>query len=184
MIWDWLRGKEDGGEPVPRGSVIEAGIPNQERVDHLPLPEMLFLFHYQGFAKLPDDSLWQQKLLHWARQAEFLRALPRQSARDFLQESPIPGIDEQTLTSFFQVLFSEITRRLYIQGARQRPGVVGLRLSLVNEQSASPAARAIVAKDAFGLGQGVYPLTQIPENPDPGRENPFILRVLYNKDDS
>lgn len=180
-IWDWLSGKEQQGT-APRGAVVDAGVPPQERVDELPLPEPLFFRHWQGFARLPDDADLQRAIYTFATQAEFLRLLPRQAARAFLAENPQPALDENTLTAFFQVLFGEITRRMYIDAARQRPEALGLRFSLANEKTASVAARAIVAADQHALGPGVYPFTQIPENPDPGTENPFVIRILYRKD--
>jgi len=32
------------------------------------------------------------------------------------------------------------------------------------------------------LGAGTYPFTHIPENPHPGTENPFIIRIVMKKD--
>ncbi|MCE5360700.1 MAG: hypothetical protein JJ714_06920, partial [Acidithiobacillus sp.] len=124
----------------------------------------------------------QQAIYVFATQAEFLRLLPRQAARAFLAEKPRPDLDENTLTAFFQVLFGEITRRMYIDAARQRPEALGLRFSLANERTASAAARSIVAADQHAMGPGVYPFTHIPENPDPGTENPFVIHILYRKD--
>ncbi|WP_308388430.1 hypothetical protein [Acidithiobacillus sp. AMEEHan] len=166
----------------PRGAVVDAGVPPQERVDELPLPEPLFYLHLRGFGQLPDHPELHQAMLRFATQAEFLRLLPRQSARNFLAAHPQPAIEENTLTVFFQVLFSEITRRMYLDAARQRPDAVGLRFTLAKAESASPAAQTIVTTDAHGLGAGVYPFTHVPENPDPGTENPFIIRILYRKD--
>ena len=179
-IWDWFTGKGQGSQP--RGAVVDAGVPPQERVDELPLPEPLFYIHLQGFGRLPDDSALHHALLRFATQAEFLRLLPRQSARSFLAERPQTQIDENTLAAFFQVLFSEITRRMYVDAARQRPEAVGLRFTLAKAENASPVAQTIVSTDAHGLGPGVYPFTHIPENPDPGTENPFVIRILYRKD--
>ena len=36
--------------------------------------------------------------------------------------------------------------------------------------------------DDFDGALGVYPFTHIPENPHPGTENPFIIRVVMKKD--
>lgn len=60
----------------PRGVVVDAGIPNQERVAELPLPEALFVLHYNGFAKLPENAELRQLLLNTARNGDFLRDLP------------------------------------------------------------------------------------------------------------
>ena len=166
----------------PRGAVVDAGVPPQERVDELPLPAPLFYLHLQGFGQLPDDPELHQVLLDFATQANFLRLLPRQSARSVLAEHPQAQVDENTLTAFFRVLFSEITRRMYIDAARQRPEAAGLRFTLAKPDNASAAAQAVVATDAHGLGPGAYPFTHIPENPQPGTENPFVIRILYRKD--
>ncbi|WP_369574411.1 hypothetical protein [Acidithiobacillus sp. IBUN Pt1247-S3] len=179
-IWDWLKGK--GQDMQPRGAVVDAGVPPQGRVDELPLPAPLFYLHYQGFGRLPDAPELQKDLLEFAIQAEFLRLLPRQSARTFLAQHPETPVEENTLTAFFQVLFSEITRRMYIDAARQRPEAVGLRFSLAKPETASTAAQEVVAANPSGLGPGVYAFTQIPENPHPGTENPFVIRILYRKD--
>ncbi|MCE5360158.1 MAG: hypothetical protein JJ714_04035, partial [Acidithiobacillus sp.] len=49
-IWDWLTGREQQST-APRGAVVDAGVPPQARVEELPLPEPLFVRHWQGFAR-------------------------------------------------------------------------------------------------------------------------------------
>ncbi|MGC9128473.1 MAG: hypothetical protein ACP5GA_07040 [Acidithiobacillus sp.] len=182
MKWFWQ--KTAGPQEPPRGVVVEAGVPPQGRVDCLPLPEILFARHYHGYARLPEDPALMAFLLAWARSPDFLRDLPRQSARRFLASQPGASArtDEQSLTGFFKVLHSEITRRMYLDGARQREGVVGIRLRLRDPATASSAAQALVANDAHGLGPGIYPLNAVPENPEPGREHPFIIQIVSKKD--
>jgi len=182
LKWFWQ--KTVAPQEPPRGVVVDAGIPPQDRVDRLPLPEVLFARHYHGFARLPEDPCLMQSLLAWARTPEFLRDLPRSSARRFLATDlgRAQQLDEQTLTEFFKILHSEITRRMYLEGARQREGVVGVRLRLRDPEKASGAARALVASDSHGLGPGVYPLNAVPENPESGREHPFIIQIVTRKD--
>ncbi len=166
----------------PRGAVVDAGVPPQERVEELPLPAPLFYLHYQGFGQLPEDSALQRALSEFVVRADFLRLLPRESARSFLAAHPDSGVAENTLVAFFRVLFSEITRRMYVDAARQRPEAIGLRFSLAKPETASAAAQSIVSEDVHGLGPGTYPFTHIPENPQPGTENPFVIRIVYRKD--
>jgi hypothetical protein len=74
-MWDWLRGKSGPTAP-PRGVVVDAGIPNQERVAELPLPEALFVLHYNGFAQLPENAELRQLLLNTARNGDFCVICP------------------------------------------------------------------------------------------------------------
>jgi hypothetical protein len=182
LKWFWQ--KTAGPQEPPRGVVVEAGVPPQERVDRLPLPEILFARHYHAFADLPDDPELMSELLAWARSPDFLRDLPRQSARRFLAraQGAAGSVEEQCLTAFFKVLHSEITRRMYLEGARHREGVVGIRLRLRDPATAGSAAQALVSDDAHGLGPGIYPLNAVPENPEPGREHPFIIQIVTKKD--
>ncbi len=168
-------------EESPRGGVVDAGIPPEDRVDCLPLPEPIFYLHYHGFGRLPDDLPLQEKILNLARSPDFLRDMPRGSAKKFLSSMDRTGLREEDLAGFLKILFSEITRRMYIEAARQRPGAIGVQLSLPGSGNAAPAAVAAVSADAHGLGAGVYPFTHIPENPCPGMENPFVIRVVMKK---
>ncbi len=172
------RGPRDGS---PRGGVVEAGIPPQERVDFLPLPEPIFYLHYYGFGRLPDDPCLQEQILNFARSADFLRDMPRASAKRLLASPDRAGLCEEDLAGFLKILFSEITRRMYIEAARKRPGAIGVQFSLTGSGHAAPEAMAVVSADAHGLGAGVYPFTHIPENSCPGAESPFVIRVVMKK---
>ncbi|MEY2333941.1 hypothetical protein [Acidithiobacillus ferrianus] len=183
-MWSWLRGKMESDVP-PSGVIVDAGIPAQDRVAELPLPEPLFILHYNGFGALPDDADLRRVLLATARDGDFLRDLPRVSAQKLEARAGLQarfGVDADTMTRFFRVLHAEITRRMYVEAARQREGAVGLRLTLLKPETASPEERIMVATDAHGLGAGVYPFGHIPENPHPGSENPFMIRVVMKKD--
>ncbi|MFA7496837.1 MAG: hypothetical protein WCY67_11085 [Acidithiobacillus sp.] len=183
-MWDWLRGKAEPVAP-PRGVVIDAGIPNQERVAELPLPEPLFILHYNGFGAFPENAELRHLLLDTARNADFLRDLPRVSARQLEEKSALQarfGLELETVVQFFKVLHSEITRRMYVDSARQREGGAGLQFTLRDPEKATTEDRAIVVANDHGLGAGIYPFTHIPQNPHPGRENPFIIRIVMKKD--
>ncbi|MBU2833361.1 hypothetical protein [Acidithiobacillus ferriphilus] len=183
-MWNWLRGRTEPVAP-PSGVVIDAGIPAQDRVAELPLPEPLFILHYNGFGLLPENPELRQILLETARSGDFLRDMPRVSAQQLAARAGLRvrfGVDVDTVARFFRVLHAEITRRMYVEAARQREGAVGLRLTLLKPETATPEDQAIVNADTHGLGAGVYPFTHIPENPHPGTENPFIIRVVMKKD--
>ncbi len=183
-MWNWWRGKSGPVAP-PRGVVVDAGIPNQERVAELPLPEPLFVLHYNGFAGLPENAELRQLLLKTARDGEFLRDLPRVSAQRLEKNAALQarfGVELETVVRFLKVLHSEVTRRMYVEAARKREDVAGLRLTLRDPENAQAPARAMVEVDAYGLGAGTYPFTHIPENPLPGTENPFIIRIVMKKD--
>ncbi|MBN2679220.1 hypothetical protein [Acidithiobacillus thiooxidans] len=183
-MWDWLRGKSGPTAP-PRGVVVDAGIPNQERVAELPLPEALFVLHYNGFAKLPENAELRQLLLNTARNGDFLRDLPRVSARRLEESAALQsrfGIELETVVQFFKVLHSEITRRMYIDAARKREDVAGLQFTFRDPAGADARVCAIAEANPYDLGVGTYPFTHIPENPHPGTENPFIIRIVMKKD--
>ena len=183
-MWNWLRGRTEPVVP-PSGVVIDAGIPAQDRVAELPLPEPLFILHYNGFGLLPENPELRQILLETARSGDFLRDMPRVSAQQLAARAGLQvrfGVDADTVVRFFRVLHAEITRRMYVEAAREREGAAGLRLTLRKPETATPEDQAIVNADAHGLGAGVYPFTHIPENPHPGTENPFIIRVVMKKD--
>lgn len=181
-MWDWLRGEND---PAPAGVVVDAGIPPQERVAELPLPEPLFIAHYNGFGELAENAELRALLLTTARGGDFLRDLPRRSAQRLEEEAGLEahfGVSADTVARFFRVLHGEITRRMYLEAARQREGAAGVRFALIHPEQATGLQRRIVETDDFGLGLGVYPFTHIPENPEPGKENPYIIRVVMKKD--
>ncbi|MBN2679296.1 hypothetical protein HHS34_009835 [Acidithiobacillus montserratensis] len=183
-MWDWLRGRS-GPKVPPRGVVVDAGIPNQDRVAELPLPEALFVLHYNGFAQLPENAELRQLLLDTARNGEFLRDLPRVSARRLEESHGLQsrfGVELENVVRFFKVLHSEITRRMYIDAARKREDVAGVQFTLRDPGQADVEQLAIVEADPSALGAGVYPLNHIPENPHPGTENPFIIRIVLKKD--
>jgi hypothetical protein len=83
---------------------------------------------------------------------------------------------------FFKVLHSEITRRMYIDAARKREDVAGLQFTLRDPARADARVCAIAEANSYDLGAGTYPFTHIPENPHPGTENPFIIRIVMKKD--
>lgn len=183
-MWDWLRGKNDPAL-APAGVVVDAGIPPQERVAELPLPEPLFIAHYNGFGELAENAELRALLLTTARAGDFLRDLPRRSAQRLEEEAGLEarfGVSADTVARFFRVLHGEITRRMYLEAARQREGAAGVSFALIHPEEATGPQRRIVETDDFGLGLGVYPFTHIPENPEPGKENPYIIRVVMKKD--
>ncbi len=183
-MWDWLRGK-NGAVRAPAGVLVDAGIPPQERVAELPLPEPLFIAHYNGFGELAEDAELRALLLATARAGEFLRDLPRRSAQGLEERVGLEarfGVPVDTVARFFRVLHGEITRRMYLEAARQREGAVGVSFVLIHPEQATGPQRRIVEADDFGLGAGVYPFNHIPENPEPGKENPYIIRVVMKKD--
>lgn len=185
MFKDWFKKKPAKTSAAPRkGLVLEAGIPPEERVDALPLPEAQFLRHYHGFGELPDDAQLRSTLLQILRQPDFLADLPRGTLHKLLAPGgPLAGaaVDPDALLRFLGVMHGEITRQMYIDSARRRVGARGIRFHLPAGAAASPEEQAIVEADPHGLGPGGYPFGALPENPHPGRAAKYYVRVILDE---
>lgn len=168
-IFDWL-----GLRFKPKGAVVEIGVPMQERTDQVPLTRELVARHLGALAGLPATlvepvyQLLSNPLSMQYSGSELVKQLPAEA---------LEGADKAALGSLINVLINEITRRMYIDSAALRPGVVGIRL--LAEQDPPPAEIAAITEvDAHGLGKGVYPLNAVPDNPTPGKRCGFYVRVV------
>lgn len=177
MIKDWFT---KPSAPAP-GGVVEAGIPQETRVDALPLGEAEFSRHYHAFGALPQDERVRARLLQALRHPDFLQELPRGTARRLLAPGGDPAlaaVGPETLLEFLQLMHGEITRRMYIEAAARRAGARGIRFLLPEGAAAEPEEAAIVQADRHGLGPGGYPFHALPENPHPGRPARYYVRVI------
>lgn len=181
MIKDWFT-KFGSKAPSPAsGGVVEAGIPQETRVDELPLGEAEFLQHFHAFGDLPQDERVRTRLLQVLRHPDFLQALPRGTAEQLLapgSELAAAGVAPEPLMRFLQLMHGEITRHMYIEAAARRVGAKGIRFLLPEDVAADPDEAAIVQADRHGLGAGGYPFHALPGNPHPGRPVRYYVRVI------
>lgn len=168
-LFDWL-----GLRFKPKGAVVEIGVPMQERTEQVPLTQELVSRHLAAVAGLPTTlvepvyQLLSNPLSMQYSGSELVKQLPAEI---------LEGVDRLALGSLINVLINEITRRMYIESAGLRPGVIGIRL--LAEQEPPPAEIAAITEvDVYGLGKGVYPLDAVPDNPTPGRRCGFYVRVV------
>lgn len=168
-IFDWL-----GLRFKPKGAVVEIGVPMQDRTERVPLTPELVQRHLAAIPALPGDlaqplyALLSNPLSLQNSGSELVRQLPAEV---------LEGVDKAALGSLINVLINEITRRMYIESARLRPGAIGIRL-LAEQDPPPPEIAAITTVDVHGLGVGVYPLDAVPDNPTPGRRCGFYVRVV------
>ncbi len=168
-IFDWL-----GLRFKPKGAVVEIGVPMQERTERVPLTLELVQRHLQAVTALPATlaepvyRLLANPLSMQHSGSELVKQLPAEI---------LEGVDKAALGSLINVLINEVTRRMYIESAGLRPGVVGIRL-LAEQDPPPPEIAAITEVDAHGLGKGVYPLNAVPDNPTPGKRCGFYVRVV------
>lgn len=164
---------------APKGPVVNAGVPPESRPDQLPVNRELIAQHLAGCPDLPQDSATLEVLLHALSDPLFLQTGARALASELIQRGSIQA-DLERLVQLLNVLTNEITRRMYIDSARFKDGAIGIRL--VSESPApSSAIRLLVEQDSFGLGAGVYPFEQVPDNPTPGQRCGFYVRVATSE---
>ena len=160
---------------APKGPVVNAGIPPESRPDQLPVNRELVAQHLAGCPDLPQDSSTLEALLHALSDPLFLQTGARDLATQLIQHGKIKA-DLERLIQLLNVLTNEITRRMYVDSARSKEGAIGIRL-YAESRDPDPAIRLLVEQDSFGLGAGVYPFDQVPNNPTPGERCGFYVRV-------
>jgi hypothetical protein len=158
-----------------KGSVVEAGIPPESRPDTVPVTRELIQRHLAANPALPQDAASAETLFHALSDPMFLQTGARSLGHSLVAEGRIQA-DEEALVQLLHVLANEVTRRMYIDSARQRPGAIGIQLFA--ENPADETVRRLTEADTYGLGPGIYPFDKVPDNPTPGRRCPFYIRVV------
>lgn len=184
MFKDWFRKSTPDKAESRKSLVLEAGIPPEERVDQLPLSQVQFLRHFNGFGELPDDPQLKDTLLRTLQDPNFLLDLPRGAAQRLLSPGgALAGLEisPDALLRFLNLMHGEITRAMYIHAARERIGARGIRFLLPDNVTVPGAEQAIVETDAHGLGAGGYPFDAMPENPHPGQPAKYYVRVILDE---
>lgn len=160
---------------APKGPVVNAGVPPEARPDQVPVTQELIVLHLAGSPDLPQDAETLNKLFEALSDPLFLQTGARDLATQLIQQGKIVA-DLEKLIQLLNVLTNEITRRMYIDSARQKEGAIGIRL-FSESPTPTDAINRLVAQDAYGLGKGIYPFDNVPENPTPGQRCGFYVRV-------
>ncbi len=160
---------------APKGSVVSAGVPPEQRVDKVPVTPELIARHLAGVPALPQDVATHATLYTALSDPLFIQTGPRALAQQLIANGL--GAELETLVKLLTVLTQEATRQMYIDAARDRDGAVGIRLFPI---AAQPTAEliALCSADQYGLGTGAYPFDAVPANPTPGQPCGFYIRVV------
>lgn len=164
---------------APKGSVVNAGIPPESRPDRLPVTQALIAQHLAGCPDLPQNPATLATLLYVLSDPLFLQTGARVLATQLIQQGKIKA-DLERLVHLFNVLTNEITRRMYVDSARNKEGAIGIRL-YAESREPNPSIRLLLGQDSFGLGAGIYPFDQVPDNPTPGQRCGFYIRVAVQE---
>ncbi|MDR3391497.1 MAG: hypothetical protein P4L77_07130 [Sulfuriferula sp.] len=162
---------------APKGSVVTAGVPPEQRVDRIPVTPELISRHLAGAPALPQTDAAHTVLYTALSDPLFLQTGARQLAQQLIAN----GLDAEleTLVKWLTVLTLEVTRQMYIDAARDRDGAIGIRLFPIAAQPEAGIA-ALCNADEYGLGAGVYPFDAVPANPTPGQTCGFYIRVVID----
>lgn len=160
---------------APKGSVVTAGVPPEQRLDQVPVTPELIARHLSASPSMPQNEQTQAVLYTALADPMFIQTGPRALAQQLIAN----GLDTEleALVRLLTVLTQEVTRQMYIEAARDRDGAVGIRLLPVATQP--PANIAVLCStDQYGLGAGAYPFDAVPANPTPGQPCGFYIRVV------
>ncbi len=160
---------------APKGSVVTAGVPPEARVEQVPVTRELVARHLATSTLLPQGEAIETAIFKALSDPLFLQTGPRALAQQLIGAGL--SADLEPLVKLLTVLTQEVTRRMYIEAASQRPEAIGIRLFPLHA-TMDPAIQALCAADAHGLGNGVYPFTAVPDNPTPGQPCAFYIRVV------
>ena len=163
---------------APKGSVVTAGVPPEQRVDQVPVTPQLIARHLAGAPALPQDAATQALLYTALSDPLFIQTGPRALAQQFIAQGL--NAELEALVKLLTVLTQEVTRQMYIDAARDRDGAVGIRLYPIAAQPTAEIA-ALCSADQYGLGAGAYPFDAVPANPTPGQPCGFYIRVVIKE---
>lgn len=160
---------------APKGSVVTAGVPPEQRVDQVPVTPDLIARHLAGAPSLPQNDTARSMLYAALSDPLFIQTGPRPLAQQLIAG----GLDAELeiLVKWLTVITLEVTRQMYIDAARHREGAVGIRLFPIASEPQAEIA-ALCTADSYGLGAGIYPFDAVPANPTPGQTCGFYIRVV------
>lgn len=160
---------------APKGSVVTAGVPPEQRVEQVPVTPELIARHLAASPALPQHEAVHALLYSTLSDPLFIQTGPRGLAQQLIAG----GLEAEleALVKLLTILTQEVTRQMYIDAARNRDGAIGIRLLPV-----SPQPDAVIvdlcSTDCCGMGVGVYPFDAVPANPTPGQPCGFYIRVV------
>jgi len=160
---------------APKGSVVTAGVPPEQRVEQVPVSPGLIARHLAGAPALPQNEATQTMLYTALSDPLFIQTGPRVLAQQLIAHGLAAELE--ALVKLLTVLTQEVTRQMYIDAARNREGAVGIRLLPIAAQPDAEIA-ALCSADQHGLGAGAYPFDAVPANPTPGQPCGFYIRVV------
>lgn len=163
----------------PKGGVVSAGVPPEARPAQIAADSALIERHLYARADLPHRPELVQAMAAALSDASAIQYGAR-AIVDRLSADMDFDLEREPLVELTHVLLAELARRMYIEAARAKPGALGIRL--VAEPGVDDAnVIKLTTRDAFGLGAGVYPFDQVPDNPTPGRRCGFYIRVVQER---
>ncbi len=160
---------------APKGSVVTAGIPPEARVEQVPVTRALIARHLAASSRLPQSAATENAIFMALSDPLFLQTGPRALAQQLIAAGL--NAELEPLVKLLTVLTQEVTRRMYIDAASQRPEAIGIRLFPLHA-TADSVIQALCTANAHGLGAGIYPFAAVPDNPTPGQPCAFYIRVV------
>lgn len=162
----------------PKGSIVAAGVPPEARPANMAVDHALVERHLHARVDLPHAPELADALVAALSDASAIQYGARAIADRLVAQLSI-AIAREPLVELINVVLAELARRMYIEAARSKPGAIGIRV--IAEPGVHDAnVIKLTARDEFGLGAGVYPFDQVPQNPAPGRRCGFYIRVVQS----
>lgn len=160
---------------APKGSVVTAGVPPEQRVEQVPVTPELIARHLAASPALPQHEAAHALLYSALSDPLFIQTGPRGLAQQLIAG----GLEAEleALVKLLTILTQEVTRQMYIDAARNRDGAIGIRLLPVSQQPDAVIVD-LCSTDCSGMGVGVYPFDAVPANPTPGQPCGFYIRVV------
>lgn len=163
---------------APKGSVVTAGVPPEQRVEQVPVTPELIARHLAASPALPQHAAVQTLLYTALSDPLFIQTGPRVLAQQLIAS----GLEAEleALVKLLTVLTQEVTRQMYIDAARNRDGAIGIRLLPLAPQPDAVIAE-LCSANSYGIGIGAYPFDAVPANPTPGQPCGFYIRVVIRE---
>lgn len=163
----------------PKGGVVSAGVPPEARPARIAVDSALVERHLYARSDLPHRPELAQAISIALSDASAIQHGARAIADRLLTQMDL-ALAREPLVELIQILLAELARHMYIDAARTKRGALGIRV--IAELGVVDAnVIELTTRDAFGLGAGVYPFDQVPENPTPGRRCGFYIRVVQER---
>jgi hypothetical protein len=158
---------------APKGSVVTAGVPPEQRVEQVPVTLALIERHLAASPAVAQGS--GATLYAALSDPLFIQTGPRNLAQQLIASGLHSELEP--LVKLLTVLTQDVTRQMYIDAAPNRDGAVGIRLLPVSA-NADTAVAMLCSVDSYGMGAGIYPFDAVPVNPTPGQPCGFYIRVV------